>query len=131
MKRPDLEVYCQYFFLYPKANVPKRKVTAPSRGEEDDEGSWPFRGLPPQNTFFPIYFGGYRSSNPARSNGGPSNPEEGGYPGAATAIANSFSTGRGGVASSRATAYGDPYANRMMRDGYGFGKNGQKEDFSY
>lgn len=60
--------------------------------EEEDDG-WMFgRGAQEgMYNFFPIAFGGGRS---------------GGLPGA-TAIANSFSTGRKGVANSQATAYGD------------------------
>lgn len=116
------------FFLYFQQTTPPNSKATPTKDQEDSEGSWPFRGRSSQNTFFPIYLGGYRSG--PRSRNAEQVPEEN-YPGAATAIANSFSTGRGGVASSRATAYGDPYANRAMRDGYGFRKGTQKEDFSY
>jgi hypothetical protein len=48
-----------------------------------------------QNTYFPIMFSGY----PGRS-------ASGGSGGGVTAIANAYSTGKGGVATSHATAYG-------------------------
>lgn len=103
--------------------VPKRKQI-PSRPLEDDEedendeyGSYfplqmkPNRrgNYPPSyNAFFPIVFGGQQGSRTRGS--------EGAYPGSATAIANSFSTGKGGVASSHAVAYGDPYAAAIFRN---------------
>jgi hypothetical protein len=64
----------------------------PAAADEEDEETHPVRtrtrgGNPnPFNTYFPVSFGS--------TNGG------------AIAIANSFSTGKGGTASSRATAYG-------------------------
>lgn len=59
--------------------------------DEDDEDTPKM----PTGAFFPMFFGWGR-------NGG------GGSPGGATAIANAYSTGRGGVATSHATAYGVP-----------------------
>ncbi|KAB0800161.1 hypothetical protein PPYR_08041 [Photinus pyralis] len=97
----------------PAKRNPKRKPVKPVEAEEDgdeDEGSWPFqqgRRVPSYNAFFPIMFGGYRGVKGRDSDGG--------FPGSATAIANSFSTGRGGVASSHATAYGDPYVNALLK----------------
>lgn len=75
--------------------------------EYDDEPSVPFipfkgnrrrQNYPNLNNFFPMVF-----SFPGASSrsGAPGSP-----PGAVTAIANSYSTGKGGVASSVATAYG-------------------------
>ncbi|KAK5639322.1 hypothetical protein RI129_011814 [Pyrocoelia pectoralis] len=97
----------------PAKRNPKRKPVKPVEGDENDEeeeGSWPFhlgRRGPSYNAFFPIMFGGYRGIKGRDS--------EGGFPGSATAIANSFSTGRGGVASSHATAYGDPYVSTLLK----------------
>lgn len=87
-----------------------------SHDEEEEGDYWPFkksgrRGMPSYNAFFPIMLGGY--SGRGRSG------EQDGYPGSATAIANSFSTGKGGVASSHATAYGDPYLSTLLRNGNG------------
>lgn len=102
--------------------IPKRKPQKPQVSDEDENdeipASWPFsggrNGAPSYNAFFPIMLGG-------GSNGGPkarSDIEEGGYyPGAATAIANSFSTGKGGVATSHATSFGDPYLSSLFRSG--------------
>lgn len=82
--------------------------------EEDDEQApfWPVPGRnnPAYNTFFPIIFGGYPGSRTK-------NADESAYPGGATAIANSFSTGKGGVASSHATAFGDPSLAALFRNG--------------
>lgn len=75
--------------------------------EEDDEPVVPFvpfkgnrrrQGYPHLNNFFPMVFSFPRLGTRAGSSGS--------LPGAITAIANSFSTGKGGVASSVATAYG-------------------------
>ncbi|KAL1501282.1 hypothetical protein ABEB36_006632 [Hypothenemus hampei] len=89
--------------------------------EDDDEYSWPFSGSSKgYNAFFPIFIAGGRSKTRAT--------EEGGFPGSATAIANAFSTGKGGVATSHATAFGDPYTAAMLRNS-GFNvrtKNGRK-----
>ncbi|XP_050299455.1 uncharacterized protein LOC126738257 [Anthonomus grandis grandis] len=86
--------------------------------EEDSPVSWPFGGagrggIPAYNAFFPIFIGGSPS---ARSRTRSTEGEDVGYPGSATAIANSFSTGKGGVATSHATSFGDPYAAAMMRN---------------
>lgn len=58
----------------------------------------PRRGQQPSSNFFPISFGGY-----GRSVG-----EQIGT----VAIANSFSTGKGGIASSRSTSYGEAFSSR-------------------
>ncbi|CAL7939807.1 unnamed protein product [Xylocopa violacea] len=76
--------------------------------EDDDELSVPFvpfkgnrrrQNYPNLNNFFPMVFSFPGGSTRSGSSGG--SP-----PGAVTAIANSYSTGKGGVASSVATAYG-------------------------
>lgn len=75
--------------------------------DEDEDPVVPFvpfkgnrrrQGYPNLNNFFPMVFSFPGSSTRAGSSGSP--------PGAVTAIANSYSTGKGGVASSVATAYG-------------------------
>ncbi|XP_023935992.2 uncharacterized protein LOC112044394 [Bicyclus anynana] len=71
----------------------KKQVKKPVEEEEDESDDYPPKM--PSGAFFPMFFGwGGRSSN--------------GAPGGATAIANAYSTGRGGVATSHATAYGPP-----------------------
>lgn len=76
--------------------------------DDDDELSVPFvpfkgsrrrQNYPNLNNFFPMVFSFPGGSSRAGSS-------EGSPPGAVTAIANSYSTGKGGVASSVATAYG-------------------------
>ncbi|KAF5279823.1 hypothetical protein FQA39_LY18216 [Lamprigera yunnana] len=98
----------------PVKRNPKQKPPKPQADEDDDDvGSWPFqlgRKSPSYNAFFPILFGGYGGTK--------GRDADGGYPGSATAIANSFSTGRGGVASSHATAYGDPSLSSLFRNGF-------------
>lgn len=96
--------------------------------EEEDEpaSAWPFnsRKFSAYNTFFPIVLGGYPGSRSRNAD------DENSYPGAATAIANSFSTGKGGVASSHATAFGDPSLASLFRNG-GFNtkkRNSAKEE---
>lgn len=75
--------------------------------DEDDEPVVPFipfkgnkrrQGYPNLNNFFPMVFSFPKLATRAESSGS--------FPGAITAIANSYSTGKGGVASSVATAYG-------------------------
>lgn len=75
--------------------------------DEEDEPVAPFvpfkgnrrrQGYPNLNNFFPMVFSFPRVATRAGSAGSP--------PGTITAIANSYSTGKGGVASSVATAYG-------------------------
>lgn len=110
-----------------KARKPTTTTAAPVANEEEDEeeesgvpANWPFGntgrgGIPAYNAFFPIFIGG--SSPSGRSRTRSANAEDaGGYPGSATAIANSFSTGKGGVATSHATSFGDPYAATMLRN---------------
>ncbi|XP_026497069.2 uncharacterized protein LOC113401383 [Vanessa tameamea] len=78
----------------PKKRVTKRKqVKRPVDDDEEEGEEYPPRM--PTGAYFPMFFGyGGRSG--------------GGTPNGATAIANAFSTGRGGVATSHATAYGPP-----------------------
>lgn len=73
--------------------------------------------MPSSNVFFPITItGGARSR--ARSEGG-QEEDEIFSPGSATAIANSYSTGKGGIATSHATSFGDPYfASMLYRNGF-------------
>lgn len=68
----------------------KKEVKRPVEDEDDDETP-----KTPTGAFFPMFFGWGRNSG-------------GSSPGGATAIANAYSTGRGGVATSHATAYGMP-----------------------
>ncbi|XP_067217360.1 uncharacterized protein [Linepithema humile] len=84
--------------------------------EEDDEPVVPFvpfkgnkrrQGYPNLNNFFPMVFSFPRVATRAGSSGS--------FPGAITAIANSYSTGKGGVASSVATAYGGSPTGKKRR----------------
>lgn len=103
--------------------VVKQKPTTPrvpQIDENEESDSWPFArgGIPNYNAFFPIMIGGYSGSG-----GRERKADQNGFPGgSATAIANSFSTGKGGVASSHATAYGDPYLSTLLRNGNGLRK---------
>lgn len=84
---------------------PVKKQPKETSEEDDDELSFfkpQFRGQQPV-MFFPIMFGG---GSLGRSGAAPNGP---------TAIANSFSTGKKGVATSTATAYGDPAS--FLRNG--------------
>ncbi|XP_013188668.2 uncharacterized protein LOC106133480 [Amyelois transitella] len=75
----------------PKKRVSKKKQVKRPVDDEDEEENQPKM---PAGAYFPMFFGwGGRSA---------------GSPGGATAIANAYSTGRGGVATSHATAYGVP-----------------------
>jgi hypothetical protein len=81
--------------------------------EEDDEPLFFIRGKgkgrgqgPYYNSYFPIVFGAYPGFGAGRGRNWENG--DGNNPGVATAIANSFSTGRGAVATSHATAYGSP-----------------------
>lgn len=77
----------------PKKRVTKKKqAKRPADDEEEEEEYTP---KIPNGAFFPMFFGWGNG----RSSGGAPN---------AIAIANAFSTGRGGVATSDATAYGPP-----------------------
>ncbi|XP_063616191.1 uncharacterized protein LOC134789547 [Cydia splendana] len=80
----------------PRKRVQKRKqVKRPVEDDDDDDDKYDMPRMPAA-AFFPMFFGyGGRSGS-------------GGMPGGATAVANAYSTGRGGVASSHATAYGAP-----------------------
>ncbi|XP_057668831.1 uncharacterized protein LOC130901443 [Diorhabda carinulata] len=91
-----------------------RKPSKPQEDEDDDTPWWFTKGGGPSFTsFFPINISGgvrRRSGGPMDENDTPS--------GSATAIANSFSTGRGGVATSHATSFGDPYlASLFLKHG--------------
>lgn len=78
----------------PKKRVTKKKqVKKPVDDDDEDEEYTP---KIPKRAFFPMFFGW----GSGRSSGG--------APNGAIAIANAFSTGRGGVATSDATAYGPP-----------------------
>lgn len=104
-RRVDFDDELEVEASTPKAKrFPKRKQEEES--EEDDSPAWLFGK---NNAFFPIMFGGMGGSG-RKSN-------EGYYPGSATAIANSFSTGKGGVATSHATSFGDPYMSTLFRNG--------------
>jgi hypothetical protein len=65
---------------------------------------------PSYSSYFPILFGAYPGFGGGSGGRGGSRDDGSAYnPGVATAIANSFSTGRGAVATSHATAYGGPH----------------------
>lgn len=83
--------------------IGKKKVTKVEADSDDESDEAPpsFARVP-YNAFFPVYIGGY-----------PGGRSAGGAPGGATAIANAYSTGRGGVATSHATAYGRPESARQ------------------
>ncbi|CAH0592180.1 unnamed protein product [Chrysodeixis includens] len=77
----------------------KKQVKTPVQDEEDDEED---EGYPPFHrfsggAFFPMFFGYGRGS--------PSGP---------TAIANAFSTGKGGAAASEAVAYANPRPEKRV-----------------
>ncbi|GBP29079.1 hypothetical protein EVAR_10895_1 [Eumeta japonica] len=77
----------------PKKRVSKKKQVKKPIDDDDEEED--YAPKMPAGAFFPMFFGwGSRSG--------------GGGPGGAMAVANAYSTGRGGVASSHATAYGAP-----------------------
>ncbi|XP_047019818.1 uncharacterized protein LOC124630123 [Helicoverpa zea] len=73
----------------PKKVNKKKQVKRPIDDEDEEE----YAPRMPAAAFFPMFFG----------YGG-----RGGGPGGPTAVANAYSTGRGGVATSHATAYGTP-----------------------
>ncbi|XP_017781684.1 PREDICTED: uncharacterized protein LOC108566356 [Nicrophorus vespilloides] len=110
----------------PKKIPAKRKHVIKSQEDEDDEEDtaiWPLQGSRNgYNAFFPIFFGTRGSSHRSSESG------EGYNPGSATAIANSFSTGKGGVATSHATAYGDPYLSVLLRNGGNVKRRNSKND---
>ncbi|XP_034939884.1 uncharacterized protein [Chelonus insularis] len=84
--------------------------------ETDEEPNVPFvpfkanrkNNMPNLNNFFPMVFSFPKSYSRDGSSGSP--------PGMITAIANSFSTGKGGVASSVATAYGGSPNGKKKRN---------------
>lgn len=77
----------------PRKRVSKKKQVKKPVHEDDEEDEYPRL---PTGAFFPMFFGYGRSGTPG---GGPPGP---------MAIANAYSAARGGVASSHATAYGEP-----------------------
>ncbi|KAJ8911278.1 hypothetical protein NQ315_015281 [Exocentrus adspersus] len=113
--------------------VAKKKVIRPpppvqvdEDEEQDDDAlpaSWPFAAgkgsVPSYNAFFPISINSGPSPSRTRSQqgGGQGQSLEDYFPGSATAIANSFSTGKGGIATSHATSFGDPYLASLVRNG--------------
>nr|XP_023014644.1 uncharacterized protein LOC111504345 [Leptinotarsa decemlineata] len=114
-----------------KSKTERKPVKKDEDEEEDEEetGSWPFagaRGIPSYNAFFPITISG---GSPLQGRRTKSAEEDGYIPsGSATAIANSFSTGRGGIATSHATSFGDPYlASMLLRNGF-FNTKSKKAD---
>ncbi|CAB3239653.1 unnamed protein product [Arctia plantaginis] len=78
----------------PKKAVTKRKQV--KRPIDDDDEDDAYSPKMPAAAYFPMFFGWGGRSGGQPNGGGP------------TAIANAFSTGRGGVATSHATAYGMP-----------------------
>ncbi|XP_044765120.1 uncharacterized protein LOC123321530 [Coccinella septempunctata] len=88
-----------------RKNVPEDEDSVPS--------NFPFGagGSSFLNNFFPIMVGGN-----SRGRGKSGQDDDMGGPGGATAIANSFSTGRGGVASSHATSFGDVFLSSHLSD---------------
>lgn len=91
--------------------IPKKRPQKPEEEDDDDDknSGWPFAGG--RNTFFPIIFGGGGGGGfKSRSS-----EDQGYYSPGSTAIANSFSTGKGGIATSHATSYGDPYLASFLR----------------
>ncbi|XP_021931224.1 uncharacterized protein LOC110835378 isoform X2 [Zootermopsis nevadensis] len=116
---------------FPAATEGPKKGPAADDSEEEEEDDEPLfftrgkgkgRGrnqVPYYNSFFPIVFGAYPGYGVGRNR----DPEDGdaNSPGVVTAIANSFSTGRGAVATSHATAYGRP---QFVPSGYR--KNGSR-----
>ncbi|XP_049780097.1 translation initiation factor IF-2 [Schistocerca cancellata] len=115
------------------ASKPGRKRPAQDSADDDDddddEDDFPVAGLPLPgkrrkgqggfySSYFPMFFGGFPGG---RSSGGGAD----GTPGVATAIANSYSTGKGAVATSHATAYGGPHLLGASGSN-GYRKNGSK-----
>nr|CAD7260909.1 unnamed protein product [Timema shepardi] len=109
-----------------KSKTPRLVPNSPKEEDDDDQdyeeetnngpSSFPGKNVGPgknYNSYFPVYFGlpGYGSRS--QGEGGPLNP------GVATAIANSFSNGRGAVATSHATAYGGPNFDSGYKKGEG------------
>lgn len=117
---PHVEVTTQVLDVVPQvpqevAVETKKKTPQPDSDEDDDdESSFPiFMGMgkgkgrqQPSFSFFPIMFGG--------GSGGQGFERSGGAPGGSIAIANSFSTGRKGMANSNAFSNGDPNAFRNL-----------------
>ncbi|XP_072388497.1 uncharacterized protein [Diabrotica undecimpunctata] len=116
-------------------NKTNRKGRKPSRPQQEDEDETPWwaskSGGPSFTSFFPINISGGGGGSWKRRSAGSGAQDENDIPyspsGSATAIANSFSTGRGGVATSHATSFGDPYLAAMfLRNGYNLKGHGQQ-----
>jgi hypothetical protein len=89
-----------------------------TRGKGRGRGQGPY-----YNSYFPIVFGAYPGFGVGRGRG--RDDGDANNPGVATAISNSYSTGRGAVATSHATAYGGPH---FVPSGYR--KNGYVNDLT-
>ncbi|XP_004932415.1 uncharacterized protein LOC114244025 [Bombyx mandarina] len=76
----------------------KKQAKRPLEEDEEEDDFAPPRV--PTSAFFPMFFGWG-----GRAAGGPGGP---------TAVANAYSTGRGGVATSHATAYGGPRPDEKL-----------------
>ena len=78
--------------------IPKRRKKIPIQEDDEDDEEEEYKPRKggksegPINTYFPVHFGS--------TSGG------------AIAIANAYSTGKGGQAASRATAYGSPASSK-------------------
>ncbi|CAG9859539.1 unnamed protein product [Phyllotreta striolata] len=97
--------------------------------EEDEDPSWPYfnKNGPSMSSFFPINIGG-TGRGWKRQHGDQEDENSYSPSGSTTAIANAFSTGKGGVATSRATAFGDPYLTAMfLRGSMNNNKKGYRE----
>lgn len=97
------------------ARTPKQKPSKKVQKQEseesdvaDEEEAAQVTGRRPYASYFPIVFSGY-PGGAARSGA------SGGGHGGVTAIANSYSTGKGGVATSHATAYGSGAAPKSRK----------------
>ncbi|XP_045482576.1 uncharacterized protein LOC123686463 [Harmonia axyridis] len=97
----------------PTVTKPRRKNVPEEEEDNSIPSNFPFGsgGSSFYNTFFPIMLGGN-----SRGRGKAGQDDELDGPGSATAIANSFSTGRGGVASSHATSFGDVFLSSALSD---------------
>ncbi|OXU28881.1 hypothetical protein TSAR_009570 [Trichomalopsis sarcophagae] len=136
-ENPDTEAENPIFHDSPKPEKPVqkqpskskkgKKIPTPSEDEsdeydadEEDEPVSPFRPgkgkpnkqYPSLNNFFPMVFSFPRGTAGRR---GSSSGSVDSIPGMITAIANSFSTGKGGIASSVATAYGGSSTKKPRR----------------
>lgn len=92
--------------LVPAPLPPKRKTNRKIKAEEEDDVGEEDSAIVPNKpgSYFPIVFRGYGGRSGAGGSGG-----------GVTAIANSYSTGKGGVATSHATAYGGPAPSKSKK----------------